>query len=116
MQTKVAIQGAEFFAFHGFYDEEQKAGNTFVVDLEVMLANQDLSTDDISLTVNYEQLYAICKAEMKQTQRLIETVAHNILKRVQSQFTEITGARVKIQKMAPQLGGKVAKSVIEMQL
>lgn len=115
MQTKVAIEGAEFFAFHGFYDEEQKAGNTFIVDLEVTLSNEDLSKDDIRHTLNYEQLYEICKAEMHITQRLIETVAYNILKIVQNKFSDVTNARVKIQKIAPQLGGKVAKSVIEMQ-
>ncbi len=116
MKTKVAIQGAEFFAYHGFYDEEQKAGNWFIVGLEVELAEKDMSTDDISLTVNYEQLYQICQSEMRQTQRLIETVAHRILQTVRQTFSDITGARVIIEKIAPQLGGKVAKSVIEMQL
>ena len=116
MKTKVAIEGAEFYAYHGFYDEEQKAGNIFIVDAEVIFVSADMGSDDLNLTVNYEQLYNICKEEMKITHRLIETVAFNILNQMKKHFPEITGARVKIQKIAPQLGGKVDKSVIEMHL
>lgn len=116
MKTKVSIKGAEFFAYHGFYDEEQLAGNWFVVDLEVELAEKDMSSDDINLTVNYEQLYQICKLEMREPQRLIETVAHRILQSVKATWPEIVGAQVVIEKIAPQLGGKVAKSVITMEL
>lgn len=116
MKTKVAVEGAEFFARHGFYDEEQKAGNVFIVDAEVTFESVDMGSDDLNLTVNYEQLYDICKEEMKNTHRLIETVAFNILNKMKIYFPEISGARVKIQKIAPQLGGKVAKSVIEMEM
>lgn len=115
MKTKVAIKGAEFFAFHGFYNEERKAGNTFLIDAEITLQTYDKTDDDIADTVNYEQLYTIIKEEMLKTQKLIETVVLNIINRFKTELPNIVSATVRMEKIAPQLGGKVAKSVIEME-
>ncbi len=115
MKTKVSIQGAEFFAYHGFYDEERKSGHSFVLDVEVTLPSFDSLDDDINDTVNYEMIYQICKIEMENTQKLIETVVLNIINHLHKDFPFISKARVRMEKIGPQLGGKVAKSVIEME-
>jgi len=115
MKTKVAIQGAEFYAFHGFYEEENKAGNTFIIDAEVTLKSFDSSDDNIFDTVNYEKIYAICKLEMEKTQKLLETVAFNIVSRLKDELENVNGAKVRIEKIGPQMGGKVEKSVVEME-
>ncbi|MFN8338102.1 MAG: dihydroneopterin aldolase [Saprospiraceae bacterium] len=115
MKTKISIQGAEFFAYHGFYEEERKSGHTFVLDVEVTLQSFDSQDDDIKDTVNYEMIYMICKNEMDKTHKLIETVVLNIIKHLHRDFPFISNARVRMEKIGPQLGGKVAKSVIEME-
>jgi dihydroneopterin aldolase len=115
MKTKVAIKGAEFYAYHGFYEEERKAGNTFIIDAEVTLKTFDSSDDNIYDTVNYEQIYTICKLEMEKTQKLLETVAYNIISRFRDELENVNGATVRIEKIAPQMGGKVEKSVVEME-
>jgi dihydroneopterin aldolase len=115
MTTKIAIQGAEFYAFHGYYEEERKAGNTFIIDAEVTITSFDSKDDNIEDTVNYEKIYKICQQEMAQTQKLLETVVWNIISRYKNEFKNIAQAKVRIQKIGPQLGGKVAKSVIEME-
>jgi len=114
MQTTVAIEGAEFFAFHGFYIEEQKTGNTFIIDAEVDLKSFDSNDDNIYDTVNYETLYLICKEEMEKTQKLLETVVYNILNRFKNDLNNVTSGKVKMEKIGPQLGGKVKKAVIQM--
>lgn len=114
MKTKVAIKGAEFFAYHGFYEEERLSGNNFVIDAEVTMKSFDSDDDNIYDTVNYEQLYIIVKQEMLKTQKLLETVVLHIIKRFQDELPNIVGATVRMEKIAPQLGGKVAKSVVEM--
>jgi 7,8-dihydroneopterin aldolase/epimerase/oxygenase len=115
MKTKVAIKGAEFYAYHGFYEEERKAGNTFIIDAEVTLKTFDSSDDNIFDTVNYEQIYTICKQEMEKTQKLLETVVYNIISRFRDEFENINGATIRIEKIGPQMGGKVGKSVVEME-
>jgi len=52
---------------------------------------------------------------MDKTQKLIETVVLNIINHLHRDFPFITNARVRMEKIGPQLGGKVAKSVIEME-
>lgn len=115
MKTKIGVKGAEFFAYHGFYDEEQKTGHTFIVDLEVFFDYKSEEKDQLEHTVNYELLYDICKVEMNDISRLIETVAYRIIKKVQIDFPYLLGGKVIIQKKGPQLGGKVDRTVIEME-
>ncbi|MBK9736202.1 MAG: dihydroneopterin aldolase [Saprospiraceae bacterium] len=115
MKTTVAIKGAEFYAYHGFYEEERKTGNKFIIDADVTLMTFDSSDDNILDTVNYELLYAICKQEMSLPQKLLETVVFNIISRFKVEIKNIGSAKVRIEKIAPQLGGKVEKSVVEME-
>lgn len=115
MKTTVAIKGAEFHAKHGYYEEERKTGNTFIIDAEVELKSFDSNDDNITDTVNYEKLFKICEEEMEKTQKLLETVVFNIITRFNSEFSNVTGGKVRMEKLGPQLGGKVAKAVVEMQ-
>ena len=105
---KIALHGAEFFAYHGFYPEEQKLGNCFLVDIEVrFMPAADLSEDKISNTVNYEHLYEIACDEMKQTKKLIDTVAQAILDKVKAKYGFADNIQVSIKKLNPPLGCKV---------
>lgn len=115
MKTTVSIKGAEFFAHHGFYEEERLTGNTFIIDAEVELKSFDSSDDNIHDTVNYEKLFEICSEEMENTQKLLETVVFNIITKFNNTFSNITGGKVKLEKIGPQLGGKVEKAVVEME-
>ena len=115
MKTTVSIKGAEFFAYHGYYEEERLTGNTFLIDAEVELKTFDSSDDNIQDTVNYERLFEICAAEMDNTQKLLETVVFNIITQFKASFSNISGGKVKLSKIGPQLGGKVDKAVIEME-
>ena len=115
MKTTVAIKGAEFFAYHGFYEEERLTGNTFIIDAEVELKSFDSNDDNIHDTVNYEKIFNICSEEMDNTQKLLETVVFNIITKFKASFSNVTGGKVRLEKIGPQLGGKVDKAVVEME-
>jgi len=80
---QIALEGLEFFAFHGYYDEEQKIGNKYGVDLHL---KTDLhaagASDKLAETVNYEVLYRVTLEEMQRPARLLEHLAHRILDRL----------------------------------
>lgn len=112
---KVALQGVEFFAYHGFYPQEQTLGNHFIVDVSVQFAQQHhFNDDEIAHTVNYEQLYQMVEAEMKQTRKLLETVVQGIIDRIKAAYPLVEIIQASIKKLNPPLPGKVASSFIEI--
>lgn len=112
----IALHGAEFFAFHGFYPEEQKLGNWFVVDIDVEFApTANISDDDLNNSVNYEQLYDIACEEMKLTKKLIETVAQAIIDEIKNQYAFVDRIQVRVKKMNPLVGAKTKYSSVTIQ-
>ncbi|MFA6245755.1 MAG: dihydroneopterin aldolase [Mucilaginibacter sp.] len=111
----VALEGAEFYAYHGFYPEEQVIGTHFLVDVQVgFYADIDVEKDNLSNTVNYEVLYAIIEEEMKHTRKVIESVAQAILNRITTEFIFIEIAVVTIKKQRPPFRGPLKQSVITL--
>jgi len=109
----IAIHGAEFFAYHGFYPQEQKLGTKFIVDVEVdFIPVNNLKEDKIINTVDYEKLYNIVAGQMKQTRKLIETVAQSIADETKEKYPFIEKVTVIMKKMNPPLAGKVEYSKI----
>ena len=105
--VKIELIGLEFLAYHGVYSEEQKAGNSFIVDLTVegdfASAVQD---DNLDGTVDYEELFAIVADEMKTPSKLLEHVAGRILTRTFNTYPEIREIKVAVEKLNPPIKGK----------
>ena len=109
----ISIHGAEFFAYHGFYPEEQKLGNKFLVDVEVsFLPLTNLKEDKLSNTIDYEQLYNMIDEQMKHTRKLIETVAQAIVDQIKDNYPVVEKIQISIKKLNPPLKGKVDYSCI----
>ncbi|UOQ72142.1 dihydroneopterin aldolase [Hymenobacter cellulosilyticus] len=112
---QIALEGMEFFAYHGFFDEEQRLGNRYSVDLYV---GTDLhaagTSDDLASTVNYVDLYGIVKTEMAVPARLLEHVGHRILDRVLEQYPHVKSVKVSVAKHNPPFGGVCARSRVTM--
>lgn len=108
----ISLHGAEFFAYHGFYPEEQKLGGKFIVDIDVEFIPGDLAEDELANTVDYEQLYNLVNAEMKQARKLIETVAKAIADEIKAKYPLVKHIKVALKKLDPPLGGKVNYSGI----
>ncbi|MFN7602307.1 MAG: dihydroneopterin aldolase, partial [Bacteroidota bacterium] len=79
MTGKVVLEGLEFHAYHGVYPHERSSGNKFQVDISVETVFSDSAfRDELEGTINYEDLYAIVKAEMEKPSKLLEYVGHSI--------------------------------------
>lgn len=114
ISQKVSLEGVRFFAFHGFYPEEQVLGTEFILDIDASLDVFDNGKDDLANTVNYVRLFEIASEEMKITRKLIETVAHSILERIRHEFLAVQTIRVSIRKLNPPMGAEVKNSAIEL--
>ncbi|NJL75814.1 MAG: dihydroneopterin aldolase [Saprospiraceae bacterium] len=114
----IALEGMHFFAFHGYYDEEQKMGGDFILDVYVTTSIADNSVaDNLETTINYESLYFICRTEMKKPAKLIETVANRIGRKIKTLHpTRVSMVKVRLRKLNPPLGGKVDCAYVEIEV
>ena len=115
--AKIALEGMRFYAFHGFYEEEQRTGTYFEVDVYMETTfSRKVYTDDLGSTINYETVYFICKAAMKKRSKLIETVAARIILGLKKHFhsNKLGDITVRIRKENPPLGGEVANAMVEL--
>ena len=95
MKTKVAIKGAEFFAYHGVYAEEQKIGNRYQIDIQITTDfSEAADTDKLKDTVNYGDLYEIIAGVMKIKAKLLEHIAQLIISSVRERYPNIEKVEV----------------------
>jgi dihydroneopterin aldolase len=113
MTGKVALEGLEFHAYHGVYPHERSSGNKFEVDVIVNTEFSDSAfQDDLSGTINYENLYSIVSEEMAKPSKLLETVCHAIAQRTLASFISAKHVEVKISKFNPPIGGVCKKATV----
>ena len=102
----VSLRGLEFFAYHGYYDEEQKVGNKYSVDVTVRADLKKAAVQDtLSETVNYESLYNIVKGHMQVRSRLLEHIGYEVIQSVFEEFEQVRWVEVSIVKYNPPIGG-----------
>ena len=113
---KIALEGMEFFAYHGVSDEEQQTGNRYSIDIEI---DTDLQaaclSDDLSDTLNYGRVYAIIAEEMQVRSRLLEHLGHRIISRLKNEFTGMAKVTLQVSKYNPPVGGVVHRSKVTLE-
>ncbi len=113
---KIAIEGMEFYAYHGFHPEEQLIGGRYRLDVYVHLNTKAVvESDELGDTINYETIYRIAKLEMNKPSKLIETVAQRIVNRIKSIFEKVEQLQLRLSKLDPPVGGTVARTYIELE-
>jgi dihydroneopterin aldolase len=117
MKGVVALEGLEFHAYHGVYPHERSSGNKFEVDLVVETSfSESAFHDELSGTINYEDLYAVVQEEMNKPSKLLESVGHSIAARVLTRFTQAEQAKVTIAKVNPPIGGVCKRAIVTVSL
>lgn len=111
----ISLEGMEFFSYHGYYDEEQKIGNKYAIDVTIETDLQKAAkTDKLRETINYEEVYRLVAAVMRQRHRLLEHVAYEIINQVRAAFHDVKHVKVAVSKFNPPIGGVCAKAKVEI--
>lgn len=107
--ARIELKEMVFYAYHGCFEEEQIIGNKFIVDL-IFECDTKISetTDRLTDTIDYQDVYNIVKTQMKQPSKLLEHVARRIITAVKSEWETIAHISVKISKCNPPVGGPMA--------
>jgi len=112
--AKIHLTDMRFYAYHGCFEEERVVGTHFAVDctLEVN-CGEAAERDDLTKTVNYQEVYLLIAEEMKQPSSILEHVAYRIIKRLHGEFPTVEHVRVVVRKLCPPLGGKIGEVAVE---
>lgn len=113
---QVSIEDIRIFAFHGLYPEERILGNWYTLDVVVESESQPNFSDDIVNTIDYSQIYAICKLVMANPVDLLETVAETIAQKIRTELSHEVAVLVQISKENPPMGVSAGRSTVVYRL
>lgn len=109
-KTTIELENMEFYAFHGHYEEEQRVGNRFRVDLSFEVDSAEAArTDELGDTVSYLEVYECVREQMAIPSRLLEHLSGRIVAALRERFPAIGRLRLRVSKLAPPLGGQVER-------
>lgn len=112
----IALEKMEFYAYHGYFDEEQKIGNKYEVDVEIYTDLSEAAlTDNLKDTIDYGVVYQKVAQVMKTKHRLLEHICHNIIHSLYAEFNSIEKVKVSVSKFNPPLGGVCERSKITIE-
>lgn len=112
----IRLKNIRTFSFHGCLIEESKIGSDYSVDLEVKTDLRKSSlTDQLKDTVDYVHLNKIVVDEMAIRSKLLEHVAHRIIKRIFDEIPSISTISIAVSKLNPPIGGDVEAVTIQME-
>ncbi|MEA5458624.1 dihydroneopterin aldolase [Arcicella sp. LKC2W] len=111
----IALEGLEFFAYHGVYAEEQKIGNRYQIDIQITTDfSEAADTDNLKDTVNYGDLYEIIAGVMKIKAKLLEHIAQLIISSVRKRYPNIDKVEVAVSKFNPPIGGVCTRAKVTL--
>ena len=70
-------------------------------------------TDNLQDTINYAEVYDLCKDLIQIPSKLLEPIVQRILSGLGTLSPQPTHARVRVSKLNPPVGGKALRSFVE---
>ena len=98
---KIELSNLQFHGFHGVYEEENKAGGDYEVELTVYLEPRKIPDRHLDETIDYTRLYQVVKQHMEQPTPLLETLTTEIAQEILSTYQKAEEVCVKIKKLNP---------------
>ena len=115
-ETTIFLTGMRFYAYHGCFEEEQKIGTHFTVDVTLTYdAEAAVADDNVENSVNYQLVYKTIQRVMDEPRHLIETVADHIIRDIKRDFPQVQRVTVKVCKLNPPLDGKTEYVAVQME-
>lgn len=97
---EIRIEKLEVYAYHGVFPEENRRGQTFVINAVLYTCIRKAALeDDLSLSTHYGEVCEFMHHFMKEhTFKMIETVAENMAEAVLLSFPNLHGIELEIKK------------------
>lgn len=116
MSAQIEIRGLKIYAYHGFFETEQKIGQYYLVDVVLKLNTipQASVTDHLSETLNYSDVVNLIKEEMANPSKLIEHVAGRIASKFEKQIKIPLSYSIAIHKLNPPVNAELSEVVFTL--
>ena len=100
MLATIHLKQLRFHAYHGVLPEEAALGQLWIIDLDLVVdIAQAAATDDLAHTVNYAEVYTLCR-DIVTGERfaLVEALANRVLSAVLVAHPRIRTATITLHK------------------
>ena len=94
---QILLNDIRLFGYHGVHKLEQVIGNEF--QLSVKIEVEDKIVNELSDSVDYEEVYTTLKKEFSKTEQLLETLSDRIISALFNQFRQISSVAITIEKL-----------------
>lgn len=106
-----------FHSYHGVIEQERLTGNDYTVSVRAGYdVTRAMSTDDVSHTLNYADVYEVVSREMAVPSRLIEHVAGRMAESLFKRFPLILSLDIRIMKHNPPMSSDCTGAGVEIHL
>lgn len=115
MKSKIILSGMEFYAHHGCFEEEKIVGTRFKVDVVLHCDVTEAAIhDDLTKTVNYQEVHGVVKQVMQKPANILEHLAYKIIQDIRRCFPIVTHCEATVYKLNPSIGGKTDWVAVEI--
>ena len=110
----IRLEGMKFYAYHGVLPQENLVGANYYIDLKLKTDfSHAAETDELEGTVNYADIQAAVKEEMRITSHLLEHVCQRIARRIFHDFPTIETIDISLSKENPPMGACAQRIGVE---
>lgn len=113
----IHLRDMQFYGYHGVLPEEKVLGQRFRVSVSLAVNTYKAGeTDDLKYTVNYVEVYELCKSVMEgKPFQLIEAAAEAIASSILKKYAgKVFGCRVELVKPDPPIPGHYKEVAVEI--
>lgn len=105
-----------FYGYHGVLKEENELGQTFMVDLELLLDLKKAGmSDQVTDSIHYGEVYQMVKEIVEgKPVALIEALAEKIASQLITQYDKLCACKVKVIKPHPPIAGHYQSVAVEI--
>lgn len=113
---KIMMNQMEFYGYHGLFPEENKLGQRFHVDVELLLDLQKPGTSDcMEDSIDYGHVYELIKSIVEgEAKNLVEAVAEQIADKLLGTFGILKACNVRVTKPDPPIPGHYQSVAVEI--
>ncbi len=113
----ITLENIRFYSFHGVLPQEEKVGGEYLVTVKAKCdISLGISSDDITLSVDYQKILETISLEMKIQGNLIENLAYRIGKRIFEEIPKVLELEITVEKISPPVKGNLQSAKVTLEL